>query len=107
MEPDPPTLDYRRPPAPPRRGPLGLTSVGKYALGVFAGLAISLGYYFVLARVGADTFVELFGAVLFKLVVGVALLFVESWRAFGLGLVTSVPIAVLIFMGICFGTLGS
>ena len=40
-----------------------------------------------------------------KLAVGIGLLFVPRWKAFGLGLITSVPIAVLIFVSLCFGVI--
>ena len=63
-------------------------------------------YYGVLLNVGANVhIVVLLGAVTLKMTGGLALLFVDRWRAFGLGLITSVPIAVLIFFGLCFAAL--
>jgi hypothetical protein len=102
LNPDRPTLDYQKPP----RRLAELSASARYGLGVLSGLAISLAYYFLLAGVGGNRSVaELFGAIAFKCILGVCLLFVDRWRAFGLGLITSVPIAVLIFIGLCFGIL--
>lgn len=102
MEPDPRTLDYGRP-ARPRYGRWVLGAFGKYVLGVVCGLVISTAYYAVLLKAGgSDDPAVLLAAVGVKLVAGLFLLFVDRWRAFGVGLITSVPIAVLIFFGLCY-----
>src|SRR5690349_15750204 len=103
MEPQPPPLpprlDYREPQPPPGRfGPRGM-----YVLGLCTGLGFSLIYYILLGfNVTGHTPVGPLGAVFLKLAIGIGLLFVPRWKAFGLGLITSVPIAVLIFLGLCF-----
>jgi hypothetical protein len=107
LEPEPPTLDYQRPARQPGatrgRGRWFLSAFAKYVLGVVCGLALSTAYYAVLIKAGGSDHPEvLLGAVGFKVVAGLFLVFVERWRAFGLGLITSVPIAVLIFFGLCF-----
>src|SRR5687768_17133940 len=104
MQPDPSpklNLNYQAPGVvPPSRG----ASWGMYLLGLFSGFAISFGYYVLLGMdVAGHTPIGPLGAVLFKITVGVALLFVPRWKSFGLGLITSVPIAILIFVGLCFG----
>jgi hypothetical protein len=77
-----------------------------YFLGLFAGLGASVIYYVLLGmNVTGHTPAGPLGAVVLKLAIGVALLFVPGWKAFGLGLITSVPIAVLIFVSLCFGAI--
>jgi hypothetical protein len=101
MEPDPPKLDYGMT-APPARTP-GATR-GMFALGVFGGMAFSLVYYVMLGtNVSQQTPFAPFGAVLLKLVAGTTLLFLPRWKPVGLGLICSIPIAILIFLGLCFG----
>jgi hypothetical protein len=86
-------------PAPRRRD----ASWGMYFLGLFAGLGLSVVYYILLGlNVTGHTPAGPLGAVVLKLAVGIGLLFVTGWKSFGVGLITSVPIAVLIFVGLCF-----
>jgi hypothetical protein len=102
MQPEPPPkLNYQPPIAMPRsRG----ASWGMYFLGLFSGFAVSFAYYVLLGmNVAGHTPIGPLGAVAFKIAVGVALLFVPRWKSFGLGLITSVPIAILIFVSLCFG----
>ena len=98
---DPQRLDYQPPtPAPRRRD----ASWGMYFLGLFAGLGLSVVYYILLGmNVTGHTPAGPLGAVVLKLAVGIGLLFVPGWKSFGVGLITSVPIAVLIFVSLCFG----
>jgi hypothetical protein len=98
----PPRLDYQQPAAPKGRfGPRGM-----YVLGLMAGLGFSVIYYVLLGLdVTGHTPAGPLGAVVLKLGIGIGLLFVRGWKAFGVGLITSVPIAVLIFVGLCFGIL--
>ena len=99
MEHDPQRLDYQFPAAPQR--PRG--SWGMYFFGLAIGLSFSVLYYILLGmNVTGHTPAGPLGAVLLKLTVGIGLLFVPRWKSFGLGLITSVPIAVLIFLGLCF-----
>ena len=99
----PPRLDYQQPVAPPsspRR------AWGMYCLGLLSGFAVSLVYYISLGTsVGQHSPAAPLGAVAFKIIAGDALLFVPRWKAFGLGLITSVPIAILIFLGLCFAVI--
>jgi len=108
MEHSPPTLNYgssRPPPLPPRgRG----VSWGMFFLGVVAGMVLSLCYYIALGNgliPGASLGVGL-GAVVFKVAGGIALILTAPrWKSFGIGLIASIPIAILIFLGLCFGLL--
>ena len=101
MEHDPQRLDYR---APVPEQPVYGRSRGMYFLGLFAGLGLSVVYYILLGmNVTGHTPAGPLGAVVLKLAIGIGLLFVPGWKAFGLGLITSVPIAVLIFVSLCFG----
>jgi hypothetical protein len=103
MERDPQRLEYR--PAAAEQPVYG-RSRGMYFLGLFTGLAVSVIYYVLLGlNVTGHTPAGPLGAVVLKLAVGIGLLFVPGWKAFGLGLITSVPIAVLIFVSLCFGVI--
>jgi hypothetical protein len=74
-----------------------------YFFGLFTGLGFSVIYYILLGmNVTGHTPAGPLGAVILKLAIGIGLLFVPRWKSFGLGLITSVPIAVLIFLGLCF-----
>ena len=105
MNPEPPPkldLDYQSPfvKQPRSRG----ASWGMYFAGLFSGFGFSFVYYVLLGmNVAGHTPVGPLGAVVLKIAVGVGLLFVPRWKSFGLGLITSVPIAILIFAGLCFG----
>ena len=99
MQHDPQRLDYQPPPLPQRsRG-----SWPMYFGGLFTGFGASLIYYILLGmNVTGHTPAGPLGAVVLKLAIGITLLFVPKWKSFGLGLITSVPIAVLLFVGLCF-----
>jgi hypothetical protein len=101
MEPVPPKLDYQMPQSAwARHRP----QWGLFSLGLFGGLAISLVYYMSLGTdVARHTPAAPFGAVLFKLVAGITMICFPRWRSVGVGLVVSVPLAILIFLGLCFG----
>ena len=105
MEHDPQKLDYQSPGHPyAQRG--RRSARGMYGLGVFSGFAVSLVYYLSLGTdVGSHSPAAPLGAVIFKMIVGTVFLFLPKWRALGLGLITSIPIAILIFLGLCFGIL--
>jgi hypothetical protein len=95
----PPPLDYGH--ADPSRGPR--RSWAKFTSGIGAGLVISLFYYLTLGtNVAQVTPFAPFGAVIGKLAAGIALLFYPRWKDFGIGLIASIPVAVLIFLGLCF-----
>jgi hypothetical protein len=95
----PPPLDYSsgRPPSP--QG-----SWSQFSAGAFAGLVFSLLYYVALVRLRVlDGQIGLaFGAVCIKLVVGIRMMWLPRWRSFGIGLIVSIPLALLIFVGLCF-----
>src|SRR5688572_6531851 len=100
MEHDPQRLDYQRP--MPRQRSRG--SWGMYFFGLAIGLSFSVLYYALLGmNVTGHTPAGPLGAVALKLAIGIGLLFVPGWKSFGIGLITSVPIAVLIFVSLCFG----
>jgi hypothetical protein len=74
-----------------------------YFFGLGTGLGFSVIYYILLGmNVTGHTPAGPLGAVVLKLAIGITLLFVPGWKSFGLGLITSVPIAILIFVGLCF-----
>jgi hypothetical protein len=79
---------------------------GLFVLGVVAGLLLSLGYYVALGNgliPGASLGVGL-GAVVIKIAAGITLVAsAPRWKSFGIGLIASIPIAILIFVGLCFG----
>ena len=103
MEHDPQKLEYRSftPETRPRGSPRRM-----YLLGLLAGLGVSVVYYILLGLdVAGHTPAGPLGAVVLKLAIGIGLLFVPGWKAFGVGLITSVPIAVLIFVSLCFGVI--
>jgi hypothetical protein len=97
----PPPLDYssgRFQPSEPEG------SWGWFALGAVAGLLFSIAYYALLIQfsiLNQLPFVG-FGAVGIKVVTGVRLMRVPRWRRFGIGVIASIPLAVLILVGICF-----
>lgn len=99
-QPPPLPLDYRREGDPPPKEPYW----GKFALGVLAGLVFSGTYYFAAAARGANLgALPLMGAVIIKLGAGAALCTSPKWRPFGIGLIASVAVALLIFVAACFG----
>src|SRR4051812_35437411 len=109
MEPNPPPrLDYTHSgPSPLPARSRGATW-GMFGFGVGSGLVFSLIYYAGLASgILPGTSLGLgLGAVTVKLAVGISLIStVPRWRSFGIGLLVSIPVAILIFVGVCFGML--
>ena len=72
--------------------------------GIVLGLVVSILYYLAL---GNQVFggIPLAGALIAKTTAGIALACFPRWRPLGLGLITSIPVAVLIFFGLCFAVL--
>jgi hypothetical protein len=80
-----------------------------FALGLFGGLGFSVIYYIL---IGTDVIPIrspswALGAVVLKLVGGITLLCQPRWKGVGLGLICSIPVAILIFVGVCFGLLAT
>jgi hypothetical protein len=73
--------------------------------GIAVGLLFSIVFYAVIASVQLNSAYPLFGAVTIKLVAGIALSLHPQWKAFGAGLLASMPIGALIFATLCFGSL--
>jgi hypothetical protein len=97
----PPKLDYS---SPPVQGSRSRASWGKFCLGLFGGLGMSLLYYMLLGMdVAGHSAIGPFGAILLKVGVGIGLLFSPRWRSLGIGLICSIPFAILIFFALCFG----
>ena len=102
--PIPPPLEYGRPDPSRRRK----RSWGAITAGVFLGLGISVVYYMSLGMdVARHTPWQPFGAVILKLVAGITMLFFPRTKDLGAGLIISVPVAVLIFLGLCFAAVSS
>ena len=98
--PPPQTLDYQDPHS--QRRPM---SWGQFWAGIFIGLAFSVIYYLFLGNSGnmfASAPFAAFGAVITKLVVGIVLGLKPRWKGLGIGLITSIPVAIMIFFGLCF-----
>ncbi len=99
----PRVLDYRTP-SPlhrRRRHPLaapirGAFEVFKFCLGIMGGIMLSL----MLMEANIAN-IEL--VVSLVVLTGILCLFFRHWRAFGVGLILSLPLGVLIFWSICFG----
>lgn len=77
--------------------------------GLVVGIVFSFLYYLALGIVGSNPNLPgsaigmLGGAIILKFAVGFVLVFRPKWKAFGLGLICSVPLAVLLLVGLCFG----
>lgn len=95
----PPPLEYGRPDPARRRK----RSWGAFTVGVFLGLGISVVYYASLGtNVGQHTPWQPLGAVILKLIAGITMVSFPRTRDFGAGLLTSIPVAVLIFLWLCY-----
>lgn len=105
MEQDPQPLDYQRPAPPPLPQVRRRMNWRWFGLGLAAGIGFSVVYYILIGLeiIPIQSVGFALGAVILKFSLGFALLFVDGWRAFGIGLIASVPLAVLIFVGVCFG----
>jgi hypothetical protein len=105
MEPPPlPTLEYGGPPSFPQRPRKNWRG---FNIGLLSGLAFSVIYYVMLMSgvTGLRSDSSLLFAVIFKIAAGVTLVFFPRWRAIGLGVICSIPIGILILVGLCFGAL--
>lgn len=102
MKPPPPLLDYQTREPSPRIPP----SWWYFSAGLFGGIGISLAYYIWLFNREASLESDLFayGAITFKVVAAIVLLYFPRFKSLGLGLITSIPIGILIFVGVCFST---
>jgi hypothetical protein len=76
-----------------------------FSLGLFGGLGFSVIYYILIGTevIPIRSVGWALGAVVVKLAAGITLLCLPRWKAVGLGLICSIPVAILIFMGVCFG----
>ena len=76
-----------------------------FFFGLVSGLVFSGLYYWGMAALGMfDQFPAAgFGAIVIKIVAAILLFRVPRWRSFGIGLLVSMPLAVLIFVCACFG----
>ena len=95
-------LEYRSPAEPPQRDP---NAPKRFMWGLFGGMGVSAVAYFGGAMVldrrsGVILGVGLVIAVL-KLIVGLTMVFLHGLRAFGAGVLTSLPIGFMIFFGAC------
>jgi len=93
-------IDYRRP--DPRNSGPGKTTFQRFVLGIVGGVAVSgmvylLGWNATFNQGGIPIIV----VASLKVVACIVLLFFRGWRSLGLGLLTSIPIVVLIFLGVC------
>jgi hypothetical protein len=99
-------LDYLAPPYHARRR----ISWPQFWAGVFFGLAISAVYYLGLGRslaIFQNSPVGVFGALILKAIAGITLMCFPRWRGLGVGLLTSIAVAGLIFLALCFAALSS
>jgi hypothetical protein len=79
------------------------SATAKFIIGAVIGIVFSVIFYAAIAPTVGDSLLPLFGAVGVKLVVGLVLCAGRDLRPFGAGLLASIPIAVMIFMALCFG----
>ena len=92
-------LDYRGKPDPAPRDP----DAGKhFAQGLFGGIAVSALVYFSAGSINRDSII-LFGLIIaaIKFITGIACVCIRRRRAFGLGVLTSLPVGFMIFFGAC------
>jgi len=102
MEPQPHDLEYQGPGVPPSRR----RQWTMFLAGLGGGLCVSLIYYLSLGNdVFGNTPAAPFGALALKLIAGITLVCFPRWRTLGLGLIASIPVAVLIFFGLCFAAI--
>ena len=84
--------------------PSNQTTVRKsFILGVVAGVLFSIIFYVFLIAAQPSSPILLFGAVGLKVLAGIGYCFIPAWKPFGVGLIASIPIGLLIFMTLCFG----
>ncbi len=75
--------------------------LAKYIIGVLAGVAYSATLYR-LGVAGAIPLEFVLTLVGVKLIWGLVMCFNQEWRAIGAGLITSVPLTVMLFVAVCF-----
>ena len=107
-QPPPVPLEYRSPlpPPPPER------IIRTFAMGLFVGIAISALLWLPRWKgiVGTSVLQEgrwaspaFWGVISLKIVGGIMFLFIRGYRYFGVGLITSLLVGVLIsFFGMCY-----
>src|SRR5688500_2511951 len=108
--PPPPPSPPPLPEHPAGRGPRlrRQRSLAVFMGGIVAGLLISLVYYQWLGTAVAEhTPWAPLGAVVFKLAAGLTMAVIPRTRDFGEGLVMSIPVGVLIFLGLCFAAIAN
>lgn len=98
-QPPPIQLDYRGKADPPPRDPHGPK---KFAWGLFGGIGLSALAYFVGGAINRDSilFLGLLIAGL-KVLGGITCVCIRRRRAFGAGVLTSLPVGYMIFAGAC------
>ena len=100
MSQPPNPLSYRTPTSsPPPRWP---GTAAQFFIGVGGGILFSVVYYIVLSTSNAFDQLGL-GAVTIKTIAGITLICLPRWRPLGIGLIVSIPVAILIVVGLCFG----
>ena len=90
-------IDYLSP-RPAVREPGALT-FRRFAAGIGVGVGVSACVY--LPMVQGELGIPVIIVLSLKIMACIVLLFVRGWRSFGLGLLTSIPAVVLIFLGVC------
>jgi ABC-type transport system involved in multi-copper enzyme maturation permease subunit len=96
-----PPLPYATPTPPPGDN----RAWAKFFVGAIGGVIFSSLYYFILIGVnpnGPGDEMLYLGAIGLKFFVGFGLLFHRQWRPLGIGLIASIPLAILTVIGICF-----
>jgi hypothetical protein len=74
-----------------------------FLTGLATGVGTTLLYVCMAVAVRGEG-IAMFGAGPFKLLLGVILLCLPQWRAFGAGMIASLPLAMLIAVPACFAT---
>jgi hypothetical protein len=90
-------IDYRSAGSALRES--GVLVFRRFATGVVIGVAVSACLYLPMIR--GELGILILIVLSLKVLTCLVLLFFRGWRSFGLGLVTSVPVVVLIFLGVC------
>lgn len=81
--------------------PGNLPPLAKYLIGLLAGVAYSALFYR-LGVAGAIPVEFLLTLIGIKLIWGLVMCFNREWREVGAGLVTSIPLAAMLFVTVCF-----
>jgi len=96
---NPNPLPYSMDPEPP----LGMSAMKRFLLGLACGAAVSvvawvLGWKQFVSTGSGHALLVVPGM---KFSIGLALVFPPRWRAFGIGVLVSIALGLLIFMGAC------